>query len=72
MRNRELAERIELEVAQLPAKMREVFELSRNAHLSHREIALRMDISDKTVKKQMNNALKILRLKLGSLFVLIF
>ncbi|MNK55565.1 ECF RNA polymerase sigma factor SigL [compost metagenome] len=72
VRNRELAERIELEVAQLPAKMREVFELSRNAHLSHREIALRMDISDKTVKKQMNNALKILRLKLGSLFVLIF
>lgn len=72
VRNRELVKRIEQEVALLPAKMREVFELSRNAHLSHREIALHLAISDKTVKKQMNNALKILRLKLGSLFFLVF
>ncbi|WP_029985685.1 RNA polymerase sigma factor [Pedobacter jeongneungensis] len=72
LRNRELAKRIELEVAMLPAKMREVFELSRRSYLSHREIAIRMEISDQTVKKQMANALKILRLKLGTFFFLIF
>jgi RNA polymerase sigma-70 factor (ECF subfamily) len=72
VRNRELARRIEHEVAMLPPKMREVFELSRRSHLSHREIATRMEISDKTVKKQMANALKILRLKLGTFFFLIF
>jgi RNA polymerase sigma-70 factor (family 1) len=72
VRNRELAKRIEQEVAMLPTKMREVFELSRRSYLSHREIATRMEISDKTVKKQMANALKILRLKLGTLFFFIF
>ncbi|MBB6500730.1 RNA polymerase sigma-70 factor [Pedobacter cryoconitis] len=72
VRNRELASRIESEIAKLPAKMREVFELSRKVNLSHKEIATRMDISDKTVKKQMNNAIKILRLKLGSLASFIF
>jgi RNA polymerase sigma-70 factor (family 1) len=72
VRNRELARRIEQEVAMLPPKMRAVFELSRRSHLSHREIATRMEISDKTVKKQMANALKILRLRLGTFFFLIF
>jgi len=72
VRDRELAKRIEHEVSMLPPKMREVFELSRRSHLSHREIATQMEISDKTVKKQMANALKILRLKLGTLFFLIF
>lgn len=67
VRNRELASHIEKEIAKLPAKMREVFELSRKVNLSHKEIAFRMDISDKTVKKQMNNAIKILRLRLGAL-----
>ncbi|WP_293309768.1 RNA polymerase sigma factor [Pedobacter sp. UBA5917] len=72
VRNRELARRIEHEVASLPPKMRAVFELSRKSYLSHREIATRMEISDKTVKKQMANAIKILRLKLGTFFFLIF
>jgi RNA polymerase sigma-70 factor (family 1) len=72
VRDRELAKRIEQEVSMLPPKMRAVFELSRKSHLSHREIATRMEISDKTVKKQMANALKILRLKLGTFFLLLF
>jgi RNA polymerase sigma-70 factor (ECF subfamily) len=45
--------------------MREVFELSRKQHLSHKEIAEQLGISEKTVKSQVNNALKILRVKLG-------
>ena len=61
---RAIAALIEKEIQNLPAKMREVFELSRNANLSHREIADKLNISDKTVKKQINNAIKILKPKL--------
>lgn len=70
IREKQLAELIEKEIAALPAKMREVFELSRKENLSHGEIAARLGISEMTVKKQVNNSLKVLRSKLGStLFV---
>lgn len=64
----ELRELIEREIAALPPKMREVFELSRKEELSHKEIADQLHISDKTVKKQVNNALHILREKLDTVF----
>jgi len=67
-RAKELAKIIENEVAKMPSKMREVFEMSRNLNLSHKEIAAELGISDKTVKKQINNAIKMLRLKVN-LFV---
>ncbi len=70
IRNRELAEQIEKEIALLPPKMRQVFELSRKAHLSYKQIAEEIDISEGTVKKQVHNAIKILRLKLGAFFFL--
>lgn len=70
-RENQLKAIIEKEVALLPAKMREIFELSRNAQLSHKEIAAQLDVSEKTVKNQINNALKILRVKLG-LFVFLY
>jgi RNA polymerase sigma factor (sigma-70 family) len=47
--------------------MREVFLLSRKANLSHKEIAETLGISDKTVKKQINNAIHQLRLKINAL-----
>lgn len=56
---------IEKEIAVLPPRMREVFELSRKQHLSHKEIAAIMNTSEQTVKKQMTKALKILRSKLS-------
>jgi RNA polymerase sigma-70 factor, ECF subfamily len=61
VRENELTLLIESEVARLPAKMKEIFELSRKENLSYKEIADELNISDKTVKKQVNNALKILR-----------
>ncbi len=69
IREKELTALIEKEVALLPKKMRTVFEMSRKVHLSYKEIAFELDISDKTVKKQMNNALRILRHKLYSALV---
>lgn len=69
-RERQLALIIEQEIADLPLKMRVVFELSRKKGLSHKEIAERLSISEETVKSQIKNALKILRVKLGLLIYL--
>lgn len=68
LRENELSRLIEKEVALLPAKMRQIFELSRVSNLSHKEIAAEMNISDKTVKKQISNALIILRKKIDVAF----
>lgn len=72
VRERTLSTIIEQEVALLPERMRQVFELKRNNNLSYKEIAKEMDISDLTVKTQMNKAIKTLRLKLGTLLFLFF
>lgn len=65
VREKILARLIEQEIRQLPARMREVFERKRVDHLSYKEIAEVMDISELTVKTQMNKAITILRRKLG-------
>jgi len=61
----ELALLVNREIDNLPLKMREVFLLSRKEDLSYKEIAHKLNISDKTVKKQISNALKYLHLKLN-------
>ena len=48
-------------VEQMPAKMREVYLLSREEQLSHNEIAERLDISPETVKKHVQHALHLIR-----------
>lgn len=51
---------------QLPDRCREVYQLSRVEHLSNREIARRMDISEKTVEAQLTKALRALRTQMGN------
>ena len=65
IREKELAEIIEREIQALPAKMREVFELSRKQHLSYQQIAEKLGVTEHTVKSQVSNALRILRAKVG-------
>jgi len=60
------------EIEQLPSKMKEMFVLSRFEGLSYSEISERLGKSDKTVKKQISNALKILKRKLGVKYTLPF
>ncbi|WP_136466101.1 RNA polymerase sigma-70 factor [Flagellimonas onchidii] len=67
----ELVEKINRTVAHLPKKCREVYILSRNEHLSHAEISVRLHISTKTVENHMTKALKILRNSVGSLLLAI-
>lgn len=56
---------IQNEVDALPLKMKQIYLLSRNQELSHKEIAELMAISELTVKKQVANALKILKKKIN-------
>ena len=65
---KELRGQIEEGINLLPEKMRVVFEMSRFQHLSHKEIGDQLDISDKTVKRQIVNALKIIKSRLHLLF----
>ncbi|OQP55760.1 hypothetical protein A4D02_04900 [Niastella koreensis] len=58
---KELQHTIQSAVEQMPKKMREVYQLSRKHHLSHKEIAERLDISDETVKKHIQHALQIIK-----------
>lgn len=72
LRAKELAIIIEKEITQLPTKMREVFELSRKEHLSYKEIGASLGISENTVRRQVSNALSILRTKLGLPTIIVY
>lgn len=63
----ELESKLTRVVAQLPPKMQQVFVLSRHENLSYREIAQRLGIAETTVKKQVNNALKLIRTEVSSI-----
>ncbi|TDQ10269.1 RNA polymerase sigma-70 factor [Pedobacter metabolipauper] len=63
---------IERELSAMPEKMRQVFEMSRNQNLSNKEIAEKLDISQRTVEGHITNALKMLRKNLGLFKYLIF
>jgi RNA polymerase sigma-70 factor (family 1) len=65
VREKQLMAYIEKEIQALPAKMRKIFELSRKSNYSYKEIAGELSISEKTVHRQMSNALIRLRTKLG-------
>lgn len=61
---KELSATIEGGIRELPKKMQEVFILSRQQNLSVNEISEILNITPRTVKNQLSNALKILRTKL--------
>lgn len=58
---KEMQKTIERSVAAMPPKMQEVYKLSRQQQLSHKEIAENMSISVETVKKHIHHALHLLR-----------
>nr|WP_121271953.1 sigma-70 family RNA polymerase sigma factor [Pedobacter schmidteae] len=70
VREQQLKQLIEQEIAALPSKMSEIFRLSRTEYLSHKEIASKLSLSELTVKTQVKRALKILKPKFG--FVISF
>ena len=66
VRENQMVQLIENEISRLPKKMRYIFELSRKKHLTYKEIAIKANVTEGTVRKQVYYALKILRSKLSS------
>lgn len=64
-----LCSQIEQAVDELPDRRKTIFTLSRNAGMSHREIAEKMGVSVKTVENQINLSLKHIRMRLGKDFL---
>ena len=62
---KELQSAIAGEVNELPERMKEIYRLSRVENLQIAEIAVRLSISEQTVKNTLTNALKRLRAKLS-------
>ena len=72
LREQQLAAIIEQEIQALPPRMREVFELSRKANLTYKEIADELGLSEQSVRSHVKNALKILRVRLGVVIYLMW
>lgn len=58
---KELHDQMDQIISTLPEKCQEVFRMSRFNHLSHHDIAQKMNISVSTVKKHIHKALQVLR-----------
>lgn len=68
--HKELVMQIDAIVNTLPVKCKNVYKLSREDHLSHKEIASRLNISTKTVENHLTKALRQLRVLLGDVLML--
>jgi RNA polymerase sigma-70 factor (family 1) len=58
---KELGQMLEHSLTNLPPRTAEIYRLSRHDHLSVKEIAVRLGLSEQTVKNQLATALKHLR-----------
>ena len=56
-------------VDELPEKRKQIYRLSREKGLSHKEIAEQMGVKPKTVENQINLALKHIKIRLGKDFL---
>lgn len=66
---KQLEEFIKSIAGRLPDRCREIFQLSRYGYLSNKEIASKLQISEKTVENQLTIALKRLRQKLSASYL---
>jgi RNA polymerase sigma-70 factor (ECF subfamily) len=60
----ELNSALEKEIQKLPPKRKQIFKMSREDHLSIKEVASNLGISEKTAENQLGKALKVLKLNL--------
>ncbi len=58
---KELKQQINNALNELPPRVKEIYQLSRNENLSNSEIAAKLNLSEQTVKNQLSVALKHLR-----------
>lgn len=70
IREKQFAAMIEAEIAALPPRMRQVFELRRLESLSNKEVAAKLGITELTATDQMKKAMKILRIRIGLMIII--
>lgn len=68
---KELQSLLDTLIGTLPEKCRVIFRMSRDQHLSYKEIAAQLNVSVKTVENQINIALRKLRSALGYALLLL-
>ena len=61
---KEIQQAISKTVSEMPPKMQEVYKMSRQEHLTHKEISENMHISVETVKKHIQHALYLIKAEL--------
>jgi len=69
---KELKQQIQKALNELPPRVKEIYQLSREQNLTNKEIAEKLELSEQTVKNQLSVALKHLRQTLGRVASLIF
>ncbi|MBB5438950.1 RNA polymerase sigma-70 factor (family 1) [Pedobacter sp. AK017] len=72
IREKEIAAMIEKEIAAMPPRMREIYELKYKQYESTKNIASQLGISEHTVSNQLKNATKHLKNKLGLIVFVIY
>lgn len=72
IREKDVLELIEKEIAAMSPRMRQVYELRYREHLSNEEIGAQLDISPETVKTHVKHATKHLRDKLGLVIFVVY
>lgn len=72
LREKMLQQQIENVLEQLPPRLREVFELSRKQHLSHKEISKKLNLSEQSVRTYIKDVLRILRMRFGAIPWILF
>lgn len=68
---KELQDIINIHIAELSPRTKEIYELSRNEHQSISEISVKLKLSEQTIKNQLTIALKYLKSKLPTSVVII-
>jgi len=72
IREKDIALLIENEIAAMPPRMKEIYELKRRQYLSTKEIARQLNISENTVSNQLKKASKHLKTKLGVVIYVLY
>lgn len=60
----EIQRMVDRALPDMPKRVREIYQMSRDSHMSNKEIASYLNISEKTVKNQLGRAMAILKDKL--------
>src|SRR5215217_7267018 len=72
VREKDIRAMIDKTIAEMPPRMREVYELKSKRYMSARQIAEYTGVAESTVNTQLKRAMKHLKLKLGLLAYLMF